>query len=112
MKPDLDAESLSVAVEVVNELCYSDQDGYPYGWLGEPTWKMHRRSGSLRDGDPYFSIKIRFESWRLERENIGNIMDYLESVDGIKNFDYYFSHEQPFSITIEVPVVDEGDIAE
>lgn len=110
MKPDLSAESLAVAVDVVNELCYSDYDDYPYGWLGSPTWEMSSRSGGTRgDGEPYYSVKIRFESWRLQRENIGNIVDYLESVEEIKHHDYYFNDDQPFCIILEVPARDQEE---
>lgn len=111
MKPDLSADALKVAVQVVNELCYADHDDDPYGWLGSPTWELNSWSGGISDKEPYYSIKIRFESWRLQRENIENILSYLESVDGIKHHDCYFGHDQPFMVTVELPAVESGQMS-
>lgn len=112
MKPDLSADALKVAVQVVNELCHADHDDYPYGWLGIPTWELNSRGGGISDREPYYSIKIRFESWRLQRENIENILSYLETVDGIKHHDCYFSDDQPFTVTVELPAEESGQVSQ
>ena len=110
MKPDFSTEALKTAVKVVNELKFSEAAEDKYGWLPNPKWELDSYSNSYSDEDPYYLLKIRFESFRLQKGDIEEIVEFLEGLDEVSDYDHYFSHDTPFIITLEIPAEqDEGD---
>ncbi|WP_157573575.1 hypothetical protein [Haloplanus natans] len=94
---------METAIKIVNELKFSEDAEDKYGWLANPKWELKGFSKSYSDEDPYYSLKLRFESFRLQRGDIEEIVEFLDEFKQVKNHDHYFSHDTPFIITLEIP---------
>lgn len=109
MRPDLSTEALETAVKIVNELKFSNDSEDKYGWLANPKWELDSYSNSYSEDDPYYLLKLRFESFRLQGGDIEEIVEFLDEFKEVKNHDHYFSHDTPFIITLEIPGESEGE---
>lgn len=94
MEVPLGERQLKTALRIYNKITVEDND---FGWFGDPTWEFskYRR-------DDYFSLQIRFESWRMKREEFEAFTEFIESLDPVYDLDWYLSHDSPIVFTVKI----------
>lgn len=102
MEVPLGESQLKTALQIYNRIKVEDND---FGWFGNATWEFNKYSQN-----DYFTLQIKFENWRLYRNEIEAFTDYIESLDPVVDVDFYLSDDSPIIFNVKIPVEEvEGD---